>query len=136
MKNADVFTSNFTLDIPKIQEQTKKIEDQLNYTSNPTIEIVTVINYEGKINGKDVTGTQNFAIPANISSTYYQMPEELGFVKDTYKNIRVQKDPSPSTIKFPIFLFLLNTVLIGALIPIRKMKKIDPEYIKKTGKRK
>ena len=131
LKSADVFTSNFTLDIPKIQAQTKEIEDQLNYTSNPTIEIVTVINYEGKINGEDVTGTQNFVIPANISSTYYQMPEELGFVEDTYKNIRVQKDPSLSTIKFPIFLFLLNIVLIGALIPIRKMKKIDPEYIKK-----
>lgn len=131
LKNADVLTSNFTLDIPKIQAQTKEIQDQLNYSSNPTIEIVTAINYEGKINGKDVTNTQNFVIPVNISSTYYQMPEELGFIEDKYENIRAQKDTSLSAIKFPMFLFLLSTVLIGALIPIRKMKKIDKEYIKK-----
>lgn len=130
LKNADAFTSNFTLDIPKIQTQAKEIQDQLNYSSNPTIEIVTVINYAGKINGKNVTNTQNFVIPVNISSTYYQMPEELGFVEDKYENIRVQ-DTSLSAIKFPILLFLLSIVLTGALIPIKKMKKIDEEYIKK-----
>ena len=131
LKSDDVFTSNFTLNIPKIQAQAKEIQDQLNYSSNPTIEIVTVINYEGKINGKDVTSTQNFVIPVNISSTYYQMPEELGFIKDTYENIRVQKDTSLSTIKFPILLFLLSMALTGTLIPIRKMKKIDKRYIEK-----
>lgn len=131
LKSEDVFTSNFTLNIPKIQAQAKEIQDQLNYSSNPTIEIVTVIDYEGKINGKDVTSTQNFVIPVNISSTYYQMPEELGFIKDTYENIRVQKDTSLSTIKFPILLFLLSMALTGTLIPIRKMKKIDKEYIEK-----
>ena len=131
LKSGDVLTSNFTLDVPQIQAKAKEVQDQLNYSSDPTIEIVTSVNYKGKINGEEVTDTKNFAIPVNISSTYYQMPEELGFIEDTYKNVRVQKTPSLSTIKFPLFLFLLSTVLMGSLIPVRKMGKIDPEYIEK-----
>lgn len=134
MENGDVLTSNFTLDVPETQLMAKKVQDQLNYSSNPVIEIVTTVDYEGKINGQKVKGTKNFAMPVNIVSTYYQMPAELGSSEDTYKNVRVKKDPSLSMVKFPLFLFLLNAVLAGALIPIRKMKKIDPEYIEKLEK--
>ncbi len=131
LKSGDVLTSKFTLDVPQIQAKAKEVQDQLNYSSEPTIEIVTSVNYKGKINGEEVEGTKNFAIPVNISSTYYQMPEELGFIEDTYKNVRVQKIPSISTVKLPLFLFLLSIVLIGSLIPVKKMSKVDPEYIEK-----
>ncbi|MDD4248613.1 MAG: DUF5305 family protein [Methanosarcina sp.] len=134
MKNGDTLTSDFTLDVPETQLKAKAVQDQLNYSSDPTIEIVTTINYEGQINGENVKGTKNFAIPVNIVSTYYQMPAELGFSEDTYKNVKVKKDPSISTIKFPLLLFLLSTVLVGAFIPVRKMSKVDPEYIEKLEK--
>src|SRR5690606_1824586 len=132
--SGEVLTSNFTLDVPQIQSKAKEIQDQLNYSSDPTIEIVTSINYEGKINGKEITGTESFAIPVNISTTYYQMPEELGFVKNTYNNIWVQKPPSLSTVKLPLLLFLLSVVLLGAMIPVRKMSRVDPEYIERLEK--
>jgi hypothetical protein len=134
LKSGEVLTSNFTLDVPQIQSKAKEIQDQLNYSSDPTIEIVTSINYEGKINGKEITGTESFAIPVNISSTYYQMPEEFGFVKNTYNNIWVQKPPSLSTVKLPLLLFLLSVVLLGAMIPVRKMSRVDPEYIERLEK--
>lgn len=131
MKNGDALTSNITLDVPKIQSMVRKVQDQLNYSSNPTIEIVTAIKYDGKINGKNVEGAKNFAIPVNISSTYYQMPENLGFIEDTYKNVTVKKTPSLSTIKLSMFLFLLSALLESAFITIRKMSKVDPVYIEK-----
>lgn len=134
MRNGDALTSNFTLDVPKTQLMVKEVQDQLNYSSDPTIEIVTAIKYEGKINGENVKGAKNFVIPVDISSTYYQMPEKLGFIEDTYKNVKVKKAPSLSTIKFPLFLFLLSTVLTGMLIPIRKMSTVDPAYIEKLEK--
>jgi hypothetical protein len=131
LKSGDVLTSNFTLDIPQIQAKTKEVQDQLNDSSDLVTEIVTEINYEGKINGENVKGEKSFTMPVSISPTYYQMPEEPGFVEETHKNIRVPKVPSLSMIKFPIFLFLLSTVLMGSLIPIRKMSKVDPTYIEK-----
>ncbi|MDR7666569.1 DUF5305 family protein [Methanosarcina sp. Z-7115] len=134
MSSGDALTSNFTLDVPKTQLMVKEVQDQLNYSSDPTIEIVTAIKYEGKINGENVKGVKNFVIPVDISSTYYQMPEKLGFIEDTYKNVKVKKAPSLSTIKFPLFLFLLSTVLTGILIPIRKMSTVDPAYIEKLEK--
>ncbi len=133
LKSGDVLISNFTLDVPQIQAKAKEVKDQLNYSSDPTIEIVTEVNYEGKINGENVRGEKSFTIPVNINPTYYQMPEELGFFEETHKNIRVQKVPSLSTIKFPLFLFLLSTVLLGALIPLKEMSKVDPTYIEKLG---
>ncbi|WP_197074618.1 DUF5305 domain-containing protein [Methanosarcina sp. WH1] len=144
LKSGNVLTSNFTIDVPVIRSKAKGVQDQLVYSPDsvsssdsgpdPMIEIVTTVNYKGKINGEDVTGTKNYKIPINVSSNYYEMPEELEFVEETYKNVRVQKPASLSTIKFPLALFLLSTVLVGVLIPVRKMKKIDPEYIEKLEK--
>jgi len=134
IKSGDTITSNFTIDVPEIQSMVKEVQDQLNYSSNPTVEIVTAIKYEGKINGENIKGAKNFAIPLNISSTYYQMPEKLGFIEDRYKSVKVKKSPSLSTVKFPLFLFLLSAVLEGALILIRKTSKIDPAYIEKLEK--
>ncbi|AKB29852.1 hypothetical protein MSSIT_3133 [Methanosarcina siciliae T4/M] len=134
MENGDIFIYNFTLDMPETKLMAKKVQYQLNYSSDLAIEIVTTVDYEGKINGQKVKGTKNFAMPINIVSTYYQVPAELGSREDTYKNIRVKRDPSLSMIKFPLFLFFLNAILIGALIPIGKMKKIDTEYIEKIEK--
>lgn len=134
MKNGDSLTSHFTIDVPDIQLMVKEVQDQLNYSSSPTTEIVTIIQYEGKINEESVKGVKNFAIPVNISSTYYQMPENLSFSEDKYKSVMIKKSPSLSTIKFPLFLFLLSAVFEGVLIPFRKMNKVDPAYIEKLEK--
>jgi hypothetical protein len=134
LKNGEALTSNFTLDVPQIQAKAKEVQEQLNYSSDPTIEIVTAVNYEGKINGEDVKGAKNFVIPLNVSATYYQMPEELGFIEETHKNVQVKSLPSLSTIKFPLFFFLLSIVLMGVLIPLRKMGRVDPAYIEKLEK--
>ena len=64
------------------------------------------------------------------------MPEKLEFNEntDTYQKYLVKKEPSVSAIKLPLSLFLLSTILIGALIPCTKMTEIDPELIKKLKK--
>jgi hypothetical protein len=61
------------------------------------------------------------------------MPEELEFNEstDVYNKIRVQKDPSLSRIKMPLSVFLLSMVLVGIILPCRKMKKTEPVYIEK-----
>lgn len=61
------------------------------------------------------------------------MPEELEFNEstDVYNKIRVQKDLSLSSIKMPLSVFLLSMVLVGTILPCRKMKKTEPKYIEK-----
>lgn len=131
LKNGNSFRTNFTLDVPQIQEKAKEIQEQINYTSEPTIEIVTKVNYEGKINGENVKGEKSYTIPVNTTDTYYQMPEELGFAEDTYEIVRVLTPPSISNLKVPLFFFALSLVLMGALISVKKMGKVDQEYIEK-----
>jgi len=133
VKNKDVLTHEFSLDMPEIQSMVTEVQDQLKYSPNTTIEVVTRVNYEGEINGEEINNTKNFAIPLIINSAYYQMPEVLEFSEntDTYKKLRIKKDLSLSVIKLPFSLFLLSTILAGMLLPCMKMSKVDPTYIKK-----
>ncbi|WP_155402332.1 DUF5305 family protein [Methanosarcina mazei] len=144
LKSGDVLTSSFTLDVPIIHAKAKGVQDQLVYSPDsgsssdsspdPVIQVVTTVNYEGKINGEDVTGAKKFIIPVNVNSNYYEMPEELEFIEETHKIVRVEQTPSLLTIKFPLLLFLLSTVMVGAIIPVRRMSKVDPEYIERLEK--
>ena len=137
IENGDPLTHSFSLDVPEIQTMVKEVGDQLNYSHDATIEIVTRANYEGKINGENVRGTKDFAIPLVVGSSYYQLPEELEYNEstNTSKKFRVQKEPSLSTIKMPLSLLLLSIVLVGMVFPFRKMKKVDPAYIEKLEKK-
>ncbi|AKB39681.1 DUF5305 family protein [Methanosarcina mazei] len=144
LKSGDVLTYNFTLDVPTIRAKAKGVQDQLIYSSDsssssdtgpdPVIQIVTTVNYKGEINGEDVTGTKDYIIPVHVSSNYYEMPHELGFIEEKHKIVRVEQTPSLSIIKFPLFLFLLSMVMLGAIIPVRRMSKVDPEYIERLEK--
>ncbi len=131
LKNGDSLTTGFTLDVPQILEKAKDVQEQINYTSEPAIEIVTKVNYEGKINGENVKGEKSFTIPVNTTSTYYQMPENLEFSEDTYKTVSVLTPPSLSTLKVPLFFFVLSLILMVALIRMGKTSKVDPAYIEK-----
>ncbi len=138
MKNGDILSYDFSLDVPEAQAMVKSVQDQLKYSQNVIIEVVTYVSYEGKINGEDVSGVADFPIPLTISQSYYQLPEKLDFTEDidTYKTYRVKKDPSLSTIKLPLAFFLFNMVMLGILFPFRKMEKVDPAYIEKLEKEK
>ena len=134
--NKDVLIHKFSLNVSEIQSKVTEIQNQIKYSSGTTIEIVTHVNYKGEINGEEINNTTDFALPLVINSVYYKMPEKLEFNEntDTYEKFQVKKEPSVSAIKLPLSLFLLSTILIGALIPCTKMTEIDPELIKKLKK--
>lgn len=129
--NKDILIHEFSVNVSEIRSKVIGIQDQLKYSSDTTIEIVTHVNYKGEINGEEINNTTNFALPLMINSAYYKMPEKLEFNENnfTYKRIIVKKEPSVSAIKLPLFLFLLSTVLIGVLIPCTKMNKVDLELL-------
>lgn len=133
INNGEMVTSNYSLNISEIQSMVKGVQDQLKYPQDATIEVVTRVNYDGKINGENVEGTEEFTMPIAISPSYYKIPEELVFSEDTtkYKKVRVKKDPSLSTIKTPLSLFLFSVVLIGTTLPFMNMSSVEPTYIEK-----
>lgn len=133
IENGESVIDTFSVNVSEIQSMVKGVEDQLKYSQGATVEIVTRVNCEGQINGKNINSTKDFAIPLIIDSSYYQMPQELEFNEstDTYKKLRVQKDPSLSSIKMPLSLFLLSMALVGVILPCMKMKKTEPAYIEK-----
>ncbi|MDY0129516.1 MAG: DUF5305 domain-containing protein [Methanosarcina vacuolata] len=133
IENGELLTETFSVNVSEVQSMVKGVQDQLKYSQGATVEIVNRVNCEGNINGKYVNRTKDFAIPLVIDSSYYKMPEKLEFNEstDVYKKIRVQNNPSLSSIKKPLAIFLLSMVFIGTILPCRKMKKTDQIYIKK-----
>lgn len=129
-------TRNFSFNVSEIQSMVKDVQKQLECSEDATIEIVTRVNYTGKINGESVQGTKDFVMPLVISSSYYQIPEKLDFSQDTNvtKKISVKRVPPISTIRTPLFLFLLNLVFVGAILLCVVTNKIEPKYIEKLEK--
>jgi hypothetical protein len=129
-------TRNFSLNVSEIHSIVKDVQEQLECSDDATIEIVNRVSYNGKINGENVQGTKDFVIPLVISSSYYQMPEELEFSQDTNvtKKISVKNSPSLSTIKIPLLLFLLNLIFVVVILLCVKTNKIEPNYIEKLEK--
>lgn len=129
-------TRNFSLNVSEIHSIVKDVQEQLGCSDDATIEIVTRVGYTGKVNGDNVQGTKDFVIPLIISSSYYQMPEQLEISQDTNvtKKISVKNSPSLSTIRTPLFLVLLNLVFVGMVLLCVKTNKIELEYIEKLEK--
>ncbi|HWQ48366.1 MAG TPA: DUF5305 family protein [Methanosarcina sp.] len=129
-------TRNFSLNVSEIHSIVKDVQNQLECSDDATIEIVNRVSYTGKVNGENVQGTKDFVIPLVISSSYYQVPEELEFSQDTNrtKKISVKSSPTLSTIKIPLLLFLLNLVFVGTIFLCVKTNKIEPDYIEKLEK--
>lgn len=135
--NGPSFTKNFSLDVSKVKSMVKSVADQLNYTQDPTIEIVNRVSYTGKINGENVQDTKDFPISLEIKeSSYYELPEKLDFRQDNNvtEYLSVQSNPPLSKIAFPLALFLLSFALIGATLICVKIGKVEPEFIEKLEK--
>lgn len=129
-------TRNYSLNVSEIHSIVKDIQEQLECSDDATIEIVNRVSYTGKVNGENVQGTKDFVIPLVISSSYYQMPEELEFSQDTNvtKKISVKNSPPLSIIKTPLFLFIFNLVFVGIIILCVKTNKVELDYIEKLEK--
>jgi len=133
IENEESVIDTFSVNVSEIQSMVKGVQDQLKFPQDATVEIVTHVNYKGQINGENVNGTKDFTIPLVIDSSYYQMPEKLEFNESTdmYKKLKVQRDPSLSSIKMPLSVFLLSMVLVGMTLTCMNMKKTEPAYIEK-----
>jgi Family of unknown function (DUF5305) len=132
--NGPSFTKNFNLDIHQVKSMVKSVADQLNYTKDPTIEIVNRVSYTGTINGENVQETKDFPLSLEIKeSSYYKLPDKLDFRQDNNvtEYTSVQRNPPLTKIVIPLLLFVLCFVLIGATFVCVKMGKVEPEIIKK-----
>jgi hypothetical protein len=55
-------TRNFSLNVSEIQSMVKDVQKQLECSEDATIEIITRVNYTGKINEENVQGTKDFGL--------------------------------------------------------------------------
>ncbi len=117
----DLLTHRFIIDVPDVQSMVKSVQDQIKYSQDTEIELVTYVSYQGTVNGKTVTGTEQFPIPLTITSSYYQMPEKLDDEKiiDTYETRKTPID-SPFLSKALPLLSLLFSIALMSLLGICK----------------
>lgn len=121
----------FSLDVPEIQSRVKSVQDELGYSQGTKIDVVTYVKYEGKVNGKDVEGVEEVAMPIVISSSYYQVPGDLDFSNtvDTYETINVKTSPSASMMGGPILSFFSSIGLILLFGMVRKQGEVPDSQI-------
>lgn len=134
-KGASV-TRKFSIDVPEVQSMVKNVQDQLNYSQDAEITIVNRVNYQGTVNGENIYGTKDFAIPLLISSSYYQLPRTLDFSENTNitRKVSSRSSPSLSTIIIPLASSMLSLVLVVTTLICARMKKVAPESIEKLEK--
>lgn len=123
----------FSLDIPEIQSKVKEIQNELGYSQGTAIEVVTYVKYDGKVNGKDIKGVEEFSMPLAISSSYYQVSGDLEFSNtiDNYETMHVKNKPSISGLLGPILSYISVMVTILLLGMVRKQGKISSSHIRR-----
>ena len=115
--DGESLTHRFIIDVPDVQSMVKSVQDQIKYSQDTEIELVTYVTYQGTVNGKTVTGTEQFPIPLTITSSYYQMPEKLDDEKiiDTYETRKTPIDPPFLSKALPLLSLLFSIVLMALL---------------------
>ncbi|MDO9516639.1 MAG: DUF5305 family protein [Methanosarcinaceae archaeon] len=122
LTNAESLIYRFKIDIPKTESMVRDVQDQIKYSQDMKIELVTYVTYQGIINGKTVTGTEQFPIPLTITSSYYQMPQKLDGKKiiDTYETRKTPIDPPFLSKALPLMSLLFSFVLLVLLVICKK----------------
>lgn len=133
IKNRETTIHDFSLDIPEIRTNVENVQEQLGFSKDTNIEVLTYVIYEGTINGKTVENTEIFTIPIELSSSYYKIPEKKDFTNtvDTYHTKKVPVNSSISNLKEPLASILFAGSLILLMGIIKKQGKTDPTYIRR-----
>ncbi|WP_305065415.1 DUF5305 domain-containing protein [Methanococcoides sp.] len=130
--NKGEFSYNFSLNVPEIQSKIKDVQSEIGYSQGAKVEVVTYVSYNGNVNGKNVEGVEEFSMPLIISSSFYQIPQDLDFSNtvDNYETLKVKNVPSISVLVFPILSFFSSMVLILLFGLIRKQEEVPLSHIR------
>ncbi|WP_440953375.1 DUF5305 family protein [Methanococcoides sp. FTZ1] len=127
------FSYEFSLDIPEIQSKVKDVQDDIGYSQGTAIEVVTYVKYDGKVDGKNIKGVEEFSMPLVISSSYYQIPGDLEFrnTVENYETMYVKRSPSISGLLGPILSYISVMVMILLLGMVRKQGMVPSSHIRR-----
>jgi hypothetical protein len=129
--NGNVIQS-FTINVPDVQAQVKSLQDQIGYSQGTEIKVLSIVSYEGLVNGRTVDESKEFSFPLTISNSYYQMPDELEFTDtdDFYMTRTVKEQAGLEEMKYALMLLVGSILLFIVTGFIKNLEVTDEEYIR------
>lgn len=125
LSNGDVASHNFSINLAQVQAVVQAVKDDLQYSQETNLTIITYVDLEGSINGKNVDEVLEYSVPLLTSDSYYQLSKKLesNNTVDTYSAQTVRDSPHLARIAIPLVLLIVSTIFLVAL---RKLKSIGP----------
>ena len=122
---------DFTVNMGDVQNTIKTISNQLNYTDDTDIVVVSQVSYTGTVNGESIDNTVNYTLPITVTNAYYQVSNNNKFTQTTNITHVVDQNVSPSVGKLatPAMCFVVFLLFCASLYVTRKDQKVEPAQI-------
>jgi hypothetical protein len=127
-------STEFAVNVPDIQRVARSISDQLNYSDDTTLSVVSRVTYHGTIGDVPVQNTTEYKVPITVrNDAYYQIPNDglsASYTDSLTKDVVVKKKPTIWTLAPSSLLFVICAILCLLIATLqRHTTKVEPAYI-------
>jgi hypothetical protein len=131
LSNGDVASHNFSINLAQVQAVVQAVKDDLQYSQETNLTIITYVDLEGSINGKNVDEVLEYSVPLLTSDSYYQLSKKLesNNTVDTYSAQTIRDSPHLARIAIPLVLLIVSTISLVALRKLKSIGPVDPSEI-------
>ncbi len=136
LSNGDVASHNFSIDIAQVQAVVQAVKDDLEYSQEANLTIITYVDLEGSINGKNVDEVIEYSVPLLISESYYRISKKLesNNTVESYSTRTIRDSPHLARISISLVLLVASTTSLVALRKLRSRGLVDPSEILRLEK--
>ncbi|WP_321418876.1 DUF5305 family protein [uncultured Methanomethylovorans sp.] len=131
LSNGDIASHNFSINLAQVQAVVQAVKDDLQYSQETNLTIITYVDLEGSINGKNVDEVLEYSVPLLTSDSYYQLSKKLesNNTVDIYSTQTIRDSPHLTRIAIPLALLIVSTISLVALRKLMYIGPVDPSEI-------
>jgi len=131
LSNGDIASHNFSINLAQVNAVVQAVKDDLQYTQETNLTIITYVDLEGNINGKNVDEVLEYAVPLLTTDSYYQVAKKLesNNTVDTYSTQTIRDSPHLARIAILLLLLIVSATCLFVLRKLRSREPVDPSEI-------
>lgn len=136
LSNGDIASHNFSIDIAQVQAVVQAVKDDLQYSQEANLTIITYVDLDGSINGKSVDEVLEYSVPLLVSESYYRISKKLesNNTVESYSTRTIRDSSHLARISIPLVLLVASTTSLVALRKLRSRGLVDPSEILRLEK--
>lgn len=131
LSNGDIASHNFSINLAQVNAVVQAVKDDLQYTQETNLTIITYVDLEGSINGKNIDEVLEYRVPLLTTDSYYQVAKKLesNNTVDTYSTQTIRDSPHLARIAILLLLLIVSATCLFVLRKLRSREPVDPSEI-------